>query len=731
MNKLKKLLALILTAIMLVGTFTIAAAAEGETESETEQEAGTETNELCQNGQHTPDGEKYSANYTECSGGYKTDYYTCSVCGIPCDESGNGVMWESGAGKHTPNLEHKHDKDYTICGGGYQRDYYACIYCGTFCEADGSTVENLWKDGNDQHIPGELIHSHKECGRHFEDYYICSVCGKNCDAEGNRVELQLVEGNGQHTPGLYEPYYTECSGGYKDHYICSVCHEFCDAKGHSIQPQWVEGTGHHTPGCYLEGNFTECGGGVKEGGYICLVCEEWCNEKGEKIERSYIRGSGKHIPEYHSPINTECGGGFKDGWYTCGVCGTFCDADGNSVPVHFPERIEGTVPHTPGKFHLSEATLCGGGWEGDYYECAVCGKECDLEGNSITRQYVEGTGVHIPGEKRYEPDYMACTGGHVRPYYVCTVCGMACDKSGYRQQSYLNASAAHTPGTEPIPEDPLCIEGYRSEHYVCTKCGNACDANGSDVMKKAATSDHMLVTVPPKAATYEEEGNIEHLKCTLCGKLYMNKKAAERDEESSIEDVTLPKLVQNNPVQTVEVVKGIGQLPEQVAGKYASVAAVEAAMAEVAIRSSDKINSEKVKTELLDVTLKTQKDDGQWETVTPENFPEEGVTVLLPYPEGTSKDTHDFVVTHMITRGDRAGEIEMLYSVPEEGGIRVIFSSLSPVMIAYQKKADTPTIRPLPGSPETGDKGALCLWAALLLISGAAAAMLSRKRASK
>ena len=66
----------------------------------------------------------------------------------------------------------------------------------------------------------------------------------------------------------------------------------------------------------------------------------------------------------------------------------------------------------------------------------------------------------------------------------------------------------------------------------------------------------------------------------------------------------------------------------------------------------------------------------------PENFPAEGVEVLLPYPQGTNRSC-TFVITHMITSGERAGQIETLKGTRTKGGILVRFTSMSPVCITY------------------------------------------------
>ena len=140
--------------------------------------------------------------------------------------------------------------------------------------------------------------------------------------------------------------------------------------------------------------------------------------------------------------------------------------------------------------------------------------------------------------------------------------------------------------------------------------------------------------------------------------------------------------------------------------------------------SDASLNAENTKSVLLDVELQVQNPDGIWTAVTPENFPTGGVEVLLPYPEGTNPNDYTFVITHMLTSGSRAGEIEVLQGTLEQDGIRVRFTSMSPVVIAYQaKEAGNKTL-----TPQTGYTGHIVLWTILLLSSGVGLLCLTRKK---
>lgn len=113
---------------------------------------------------------------------------------------------------------------------------------------------------------------------------------------------------------------------------------------------------------------------------------------------------------------------------------------------------------------------------------------------------------------------------------------------------------------------------------------------------------------------------------------------------------------------------------------YPTVEDIRKALREKALSGNSTLKKENTNSVLMDVSLKIRNADDEWIPVDPENFPQDGVEVLLPYPEGTNR-TYTFVITHMITSGEHAGEIEVLNY---QDGLRVLFTSMSPVCIAYQ-----------------------------------------------
>lgn len=555
-------------------------------------------------------------------------------------------------------------------------------------------------------------------------FTLLAAAEENTDAQGTSDQVEPCV-DGKHQPGgdLQPADYTECTGGYKKaYYVCSMCGLYCHDDGTEAKRE--ESNGAHTPGFKIEADYTECGGGFKEDYYLCTQCGRACDANGTDIGMKEEPGSGKHTlgNNMRKADYSECGGGYKVDHYVCSVCSLPCDKDG-TVINWFP----GNGRHTPGVAHSADYTECGGGYKEDYYRCAFCAADCDASGNKMTKE--PGSGKHTLGATEYPADYTVCGGGYITAYFHCSKCPMYCDQNGNVVWPELG-SEKHTPGATEYPADyTVCGGGIQETYYYCTVCNTPCTKDGQLAGWLKGTAPHKLVTVPAKAATVEAEGNIEYVMCSVCENIYKNAADAEKGTACKLEEVTLPKLLN----QKVEVEKGIEAVPSQIADKYETVTAMETAMTQVAIESTEKLDSEKAQTELIDVTLKIQKSDGQWETVTPENFPEEGITTLLPYPEGTDKNSHDFVVAHMITTGDKAGQVEILNCIPEDDGLRVTFSSLSPVMIMYQEKTDVQAdssqgSTTTENSPKTGDESATLLWAAVLILSGAAAISLGRKK---
>lgn len=88
----------------------------------------------------------------------------------------------------------------------------------------------------------------------------------------------------------------------------------------------------------------------------------------------------------------------------------------------------------------------------------------------------------------------------------------------------------------------------------------------------------------------------------------------------------------------------------------------------------------------LDKASDIESDEGSWVEVTDERFPEEGVTVTLPYPKGTSGRKQDFVVCHMFAENmylSSPGEVEYPEVTETDKGIQFKVYGLSPIAVGW------------------------------------------------
>ncbi len=93
---------------------------------------------------------------------------------------------------------------------------------------------------------------------------------------------------------------------------------------------------------------------------------------------------------------------------------------------------------------------------------------------------------------------------------------------------------------------------------------------------------------------------------------------------------------------------------------------------------------------VYDVNLKLKNEDGIEKEISPDNFPAEGVTITVPYPEGTNKDKHNFIVCHMFEHGEKAGQIEYPKVTKNEDGISFTVTGLSPISIGWVEAKTEP-----------------------------------------
>ena len=130
-----------------------------------------------------------------------------------------------------------------------------------------------------------------------------------------------------------------------------------------------------------------------------------------------------------------------------------------------------------------------------------------------------------------------------------------------------------------------------------------------------------------------------------------------------------------------------------------------------------------------DVKLQFSLDGGnKWIDATEDNVPAEGIRIRIPYPKGTGRYSHDFVVSHMFTITSKrldtvAGEVEQPQVTKTDAGIEVTLKGLSPVSVAWKPLASASDIASL---PQTGDHSSLALWIVLAVMGVAGLLVVKR-----
>ncbi|MCD8323672.1 MAG: YDG domain-containing protein, partial [Clostridiales bacterium] len=258
-------------------------------------------------------------------------------------------------------------------------------------------------------------------------------------------------------------------------------------------------------------------------------------------------------------------------------------------------------------------------------------------------------------------------------------------------------------------------------------------AAASDNYNRATASYTLVVTdhsytATVVAPTYTEQGYTLHT-CMYCDDSYKTDYTAIRVIDGT-----------DGNLSTKTTIQELTAVPDGLKNLYSSVDELIADMiSRVTVGTAYTADNAFV----YDVVLQYSTDGGiTWITATAENFPATGITVTIPYPEGTDS-SYEFVVEHMFTvtserLGITAGETERPTVTKTDDGLVVTLTGLSPVAVSWKavktttaetETTDTSTTSTV--SSQTGDNSPVALWLALLSVSGAGvagAAAYNRKR---
>ncbi len=146
---------------------------------------------------------------------------------------------------------------------------------------------------------------------------------------------------------------------------------------------------------------------------------------------------------------------------------------------------------------------------------------------------------------------------------------------------------------------------------------------------------------------------------------------------------------ENGQVFKLDMQTGITEVPEALKNLDAlnTVKKVETEMQTVVIKENSEIAKENIK--VYDVELMYSEDGGKtWEKADSEHFPaNDKLKIVLPYPSGTGKDTHNFTVAHMFTSdffGKTPGNVEYPAVTKTAQGLAFEVTGLSPISVGWE-----------------------------------------------
>lgn len=152
-----------------------------------------------------------------------------------------------------------------------------------------------------------------------------------------------------------------------------------------------------------------------------------------------------------------------------------------------------------------------------------------------------------------------------------------------------------------------------------------------------------------------------------------------------------PEEPEDENIFKTEVENGISKIPDSFKDKE-NLNTPEKIEQEMKLKLRDKVSGiEETNVAVYDVKLMVNVNGTGWQEVTKDDFPSDGLTVTLPYPAGTGKDTHDFAAAHMFTadmNGFQAGDIEYPDVAKTEKGIEFKVKGLSPIAIGWKEVKD-------------------------------------------
>lgn len=294
--------------------------------------------------------------------------------------------------------------------------------------------------------------------------------------------------------------------GHNAYTVCDDCGEIMEGSDAELP------LGEHT------GGTATC---IKKA--ICDVCHQ---EYGDFAAHNYIENAET---EY---LKTAAACGSKAVYYkSCSVCGAKSEETFETGEYDYTNHVGETYLK-----NQKEATCYEEGYTGDVY-CSTCDREI-RKGESIAKNAHNPASVWTTNETDHWKvcqtigcgniiDKAPHSGGEATcaSKAICSVCKV--EYGDFAPDNHVNTEIR---GAVAATEE---TEGYTGDKW-CLDCDHMIE-EGTVVPKLNHT--HAMVKTEAKAATCEEDGNIEYYTCSKCGKKY-NDEAGTReltDEEIIIE----------------------------------------------------------------------------------------------------------------------------------------------------------------------------------------------------
>ncbi len=559
------------------------------------------------------------------------------------------------------------------------------------CTVEGCGVEN----------PGEI---HSGGTANCADKKICGVCNNPYGEVDATTHKSIVLVPAKTTADNCQDY------TYDAHYKCESCGKlFSDNAGKTeikVEPNKVAGAHsyvytkisdtQHSITCSVEGcTLSETENHESNGVNVATcqakaVCDD-CKDAYGQFDSS----NHTNIVDVSANVAADCREFSYDAHKKCD-CEQIFDADGNEV-----EEIPGYVQGE----HVWDATYdaTNATSEKHYH---ICIYHIDVKDEGEAHTYVndvcticqfDNTCKHTNVEF-VEAVQESCQGNGsngMKEHYICKdKCGELLILSGTTYSVVTEDDLVIIPKhklEEVVESTATCCKDGNLYHWHCTVCERNFASNDTavpgtpmDTVTDFATGAH---TDDDKA--WEQSATKHWHTCTVGGTKF--DEADHIPGEDFICDTCgyILKIAENGTYTKIEKTE-LTKVPATLAEKYETVEALEAELTRILVTNST-FTENNVQT--FDVKLQYRNSaTDEWIDATEANFPVEGITVELPYPEGTNGDTHDFKVTHMFTvtsakLGTTAGNTETLEGkqiVETKDGIRVTLKGLSPVAVAWK-----------------------------------------------